>query len=139
MRDGGDFGGGAPTGAPVLILVWAGLAGATGVGLAAAAAHKVDSPALATAATMLTLHAAASVGIFAVALRSARPKLWCAAALLMLLAASLFSGEIAFHTFTGDASLQFLAPVGGSLMIASWLLVAGAGLLSRLRDHTPSP
>ncbi|MBS0269582.1 MAG: DUF423 domain-containing protein [Proteobacteria bacterium] len=124
MRDTGNNGQGAPSGAPFLILVWAGLAGAAGVGLAAAAAHKVDSPALGTAATMLTLHAAAALGIFAVALRAAWAKLWRAVALLMLFAASLFTGEIAFHTFTGDASFQMLAPVGGSLMIISWLLVA---------------
>jgi uncharacterized membrane protein YgdD (TMEM256/DUF423 family) len=134
MRDDRDFGGGAQRSAPFLILVWAGLAGAAGVGLSAAAAHKVDSPALTTAATILTLHAAASVGIFAVALRSVRPLFWQAAALLMLLAATLFSGEIAFHTFTGDAWFQFLAPVGGTLMIASWLLVAIAGFVSWLRD-----
>jgi uncharacterized membrane protein YgdD (TMEM256/DUF423 family) len=134
MRDADDFGRGAPGSAPFLIPVWAGLAGAAGVGLAAAAAHKVDSPALATAAMMLTLHAAASVGIFAVALRSVRPKLWCASALLMLLAASLFSGEIAFHTFTDNASFQFLAPVGGTLMIVSWLMLAVAGVVSWFRD-----
>ncbi|MFT3730359.1 MAG: DUF423 domain-containing protein [Hyphomicrobium sp.] len=121
---------GARCSAPFLILVWAGLAGAAGVALSAATAHKVDSPALATAANILTLHAAAAVGIFAVALRSMRPKLWGLAAVLMLFAASLFSGEIAFHTFTGNASLRFLAPVGGSGMILSWLLVAVAGLFS---------
>ncbi len=132
MRDDRDFGGGARTGAPFLILVWAGLAGAAGVGLAAAAAHKVDSPALATAATMLTLHAAASVGIFAVALLGVRPRLWQSAALLMLLAASLFSGEIAFHTFTDNASFQFLAPIGGTLMIVGWLLVAVAAIAEAL-------
>ncbi|CAA2138791.1 DUF423 domain-containing protein [Hyphomicrobium sp. ghe19] len=124
MRDIGNNGQGALSSAPFLILVWAGLAGAAGVGLAAAAAHKVDSPALGTAANMLTLHAAASVGIFAVALRAAWRKLWSATALLMLFAASLFTGEIAFHTFTNDATYQMLAPVGGSLMILSWLLVA---------------
>ncbi|MBS0240015.1 MAG: DUF423 domain-containing protein [Proteobacteria bacterium] len=134
MRDTGNNGQGAPSGAPFLILVWAGLAGAAGVGLAAAAAHKVDSPALGTAATMLTLHAAAALGIFAVALRAAWAKLWRAVALLMLFAASLFTGEIAFHTFTGDASFQMLAPVGGSLMIISWLLVALAGFVSWFRD-----
>jgi uncharacterized membrane protein YgdD (TMEM256/DUF423 family) len=128
----GDNGKGAPSGAPFLILIWAGLAGAAGVGLSAAAAHKVDSPALSVAATILTLHAAAAVGIFAVALRSGRPKLWSAAALLMLAAASLFSGEIAFHTFTDNASLQFLAPIGGSGMILSWLLVAVAGFVEAL-------
>jgi uncharacterized membrane protein YgdD (TMEM256/DUF423 family) len=49
----------------------------------------------------------------------------------MLFSATLFSGEIAFHTFTNIASLQFLAPVGGSGMILSWLLVAVAGVLGR--------
>lgn len=124
MRDTGNNGQGALSGAPFLILVWAGLAGAAGVGLAAAAAHKVDSPALGTAATMLTLHAAAAVGIFAVALRAAWAKIWSAVALLMLFAASLFTGEIAYHTFSNDASFQMLAPIGGTLMIVSWLLVA---------------
>ncbi|MGO4685672.1 DUF423 domain-containing protein [Hyphomicrobium sp. 2TAF46] len=124
MRDTGNNGQGALSGAPFLILVWAGLAGAAGVGLAAAAAHKVDSPALGTAATMLTLHAAAAVGIFAVALRAVWAKIWSAVALLMLFAASLFTGEIAYHTFSNDASFQMLAPIGGTLMIVSWLLVA---------------
>jgi uncharacterized membrane protein YgdD (TMEM256/DUF423 family) len=124
MRDIGNNGQGAPTSAPFLILVWAGLAGAAGVGLAAAAAHKVDSPALASSATLLTLHAAASVGIIAVATRAAWRKLWGATALLMLFAASLFTGEIAYHTSTSDAAYQMLAPVGGSLMILSWLIVA---------------
>ncbi len=125
---------GARCRAPFLILVWAGLAGAAGVGLAAAAAHKVDSPALTSAATMLTLHAAAAVGIFAIALRGPHRRLWGAAAVLMLLAASLFAGEIAFHTFTDNASFQFLAPVGGSGMILSWLLVAVAAFTSWARD-----
>ncbi len=61
-----------------------------------------------------------------------RQKLWNAAAVLMLAAASLFSGEIAFHTLTGDASLQMLAPTGGSLMIASWLAVAGLAIQGAL-------
>ena len=126
---------GAQVSAPFLILAWAGLAGATGVALAAVAAHKVDSPALAMAATMLTLHAAASLGVVAVGMRMPRQKLWNAAAVLMLAAASLFSGEIAFHTLTGDASLQMLAPTGGTLMIVSWLAVAVAGLVSWIRDY----
>ncbi|MBS0251124.1 MAG: DUF423 domain-containing protein [Proteobacteria bacterium] len=130
----GDNGKGASAGAPFLIPVWAGLAGAAGVALSAAAAHKVDSPALSTAATILTLHAAAAIGIYAVAVRSVCPKLWSAAAVLMLLAASLFAGEIAFHTFMGNASFQFLAPIGGSGMILSWVLVAVAGFCSRGRN-----
>jgi uncharacterized membrane protein YgdD (TMEM256/DUF423 family) len=115
---------GALCGAPFLILAWAGLAGAAGVSLAAVAAHHVDSPALGTAATMLTLHAAAAVGIIAAGLHAARSCLWSAVAGMMLLAASLFGGEIAFHTLTGNGSFGMLAPIGGTLMIASWVGVA---------------
>jgi len=121
---------GAPQSAPFLILAWAGLAGAAGVALAAVAAHKVDSPALATAATMLTLHAAAALGVVAVALRCARTCLWLATAALMLAGATFFSGEIAFHTLTENAAFQMLAPVGGTLMIASWLCIAVLAIIS---------
>jgi uncharacterized membrane protein YgdD (TMEM256/DUF423 family) len=123
---------GAPAGAPFLILIWAGLAGAAGAALSAVAAHKVESPALAAAATMLTLHAAAALGIFAIAVRLDRPRLWFATALMMLAAVTLFSGEIAFHTLTGNAAFQMLAPVGGSLTILSWVAVAVLAILSAL-------
>ena len=126
---------GAQASAPFLILAWAGLAGAAGVALAAVAAHQVDSPALATAATMLTLHAAAALGVIAVGMRMPRQRLWNAAAVLMLAAASLFSGEIAFHTLTGNASLQMLAPTGGTMMIVSWLAVACLAIAGWLRGR----
>jgi len=50
----------------------------------------------------------------------------------MLLAASLFSSEIAFHTFTDNAAFQMLAPIGGALMIGSWLLLAGLAIAEAL-------
>lgn len=124
MADACDTSKGALCGAPFLILTWAGLAGAAGVALAAAATHKFDSPALTMAAMMLTLHAVAAVGIVGVAFRTARSCFWLGVALLMLAGASLFAGEIAFHTLTGNASFQMLAPTGGTLMIVSWLIVA---------------
>jgi uncharacterized membrane protein YgdD (TMEM256/DUF423 family) len=124
---------GALSSAPFLILAWAGLAGAAGVALAAVAAHKVDSPALAIAATMLTLHAAAALGVVAIAFRAARTCFWLATAVLMLAAATLFSGEIAFHTLTENAAFQMLAPVGGTLMIASWLCVAVLAIAELVR------
>lgn len=124
----GDNNEGALHGAPFLVLTWAGLAGAVGVALSAVAAHKIDSPALATAATMLTLHAAAAIAVAAVGVRLPRSTLWSGAALLMLAAVSLFSGEIAFHTLTGNMSFQILAPIGGTLMILSWVAVAGLAI-----------
>ncbi len=110
----------APAGALFLILALAGLAGAAGVALAAVAAHKVDSPALATAATMLMIHATAVIGLLALT----RSRAWLAAAGLMLAAASLFSGDIALHTLADTHIFPMAAPIGGSLLIASWLAVA---------------
>ena len=133
MSKAGQNGEGARSGAPFLILAWAGLAGAAGVALAAVAAHKVESPALATAATMLTVHATAAVGIVGVAMRVAREKLWQAAAVLMLAAVSLFSGDIALHTLADAHVFPLAAPTGGSLLIASWLIVAGLAIAIGLR------
>jgi len=132
MPNAGQNGEGARSSAPFLILAWAGVAGAAGVALAAVAAHKVESPALATAAMMLTIHAAAAVGIIALAMRTEREKLWQAAAVLMLAAASLFSGDIALHTLSGTHVFPMAAPTGGSLLIASWLIVAGLAIAAWL-------
>jgi len=132
MPNAGQNSQGARSSAPFLILAWAGVAGAAGVALAAVAAHKVESPALATAAMMLTIHAAAAVGIVALARRTEREKLWQAAAVLMLAAASLFSGDIALHTLSGTHVFPMAAPTGGSLLIASWLIVAGLAIAAWL-------
>ena len=132
MPNAGQNGEGARSSAPFLILAWAGVAGAAGVALAAVAAHKVESPALATAAMMLTIHAAAAVGIVALAMRTGRENLWQAAAVLMLAAASLFSGDVALHTLSGTHVFPMAAPTGGSLLIASWLIVAGLAIAAWL-------
>ena len=132
MPNAGQNSQGARSSAPFLILAWAGVAGAAGVALAAVAAHKVESPALATAAMMLTIHAAAAVGIIALAMRTEREKLWQAAAVLMLAAASLFSGDVALHTLSGTHVFPMAAPTGGSLLIASWLIVAGLAIAAWL-------
>jgi len=132
MPNAGQNSQGARSSAPFLILAWAGVAGAAGVALAAVAAHKVESPALATAAMMLTIHAAAAVGIVALAMRTEREKLWQAAAVLMLAAASLFSGDVALHTLSGTHVFPMAAPTGGSLLIASWLIVAGLAIAAWL-------
>jgi uncharacterized membrane protein YgdD (TMEM256/DUF423 family) len=107
----------------------AGLAGAAGVALAAAAAHRVDSPALATAATMLMIHASAAVALLAYA----KSRAWIFAAATMLAAVSLFSGTIAINTLTGVVLPKLFAPVGGSLLIASWLGVAALAALEARR------
>lgn len=125
----------APQGVHWLALA-AGLLGAAGVSLAAIAAHKIDNPGLATAAMMLVVHAA---GVLAIAGYSAMPagaadaRLWRATGALMAFAVSLFSGAVAYHAFTGVHVFPRAAPIGGSLTILSWLVVAGLGALGAMR------
>ena len=90
-----------------LIVFFAGLAGAAGVALGAAAAHRVDDPGLATAAQMLVLHAAA---------------------VLLIGGALLFAGDIALRGFTGNRLFPMAAPIGGSTMIGGWVVLAIAAL-----------
>jgi uncharacterized membrane protein YgdD (TMEM256/DUF423 family) len=129
-----DQAGGAPSrdklgGALLGVLALAGLAGAAGVALAAIAAHKVNSPGLATAATMLMIHAVAVVAVLTVAMRLQRPRFWIAVAALMLASVALFSGDIALSTLAGTHIFPMAAPIGGSLLIASWI---GVTLLAAL-------
>jgi uncharacterized membrane protein YgdD (TMEM256/DUF423 family) len=111
------------------LVVAAGLLGAAGVSLAAVAAHRVESPALATAATMLMIHAVAGVAIGALAPASQIPTRWIAIGAFMLAAVALFSGDIALNTLAGFHLFPMAAPTGGSLLIASWLAVAVFALI----------
>ncbi len=106
------------------ILAWAGLTGGAGVALAAVAAHRIDSPALATAATMLMIHAAAAVAITAASTSAGLGPWgrWVAGA--MLAAVALFSGDVTVHAMTGGHIFPYAAPTGGSALIASWLALA---------------
>ncbi|MGB4864716.1 MAG: DUF423 domain-containing protein [Hyphomicrobium sp.] len=111
-------------GALLAVLSVAGLVGAAGVGLAAIAAHKLESPTLATASTMLMIHATAVVALLAVAMRVSRPRLWIAVAAVMLAAVALFSGAVTYQAFIGTPIIKGAAPTGGTLLIASWIVVA---------------
>lgn len=118
-----------------MIAMLAGLLGAAGVALAAAAAHMNDAPSLPTAANMMILHAAAVLAVVALAARATRPFAWTIAAVLMLAGAALFSGDIALRAFTGNRLFSNAAPIGGSTMIAAWLAVAISSLLE-VRDRS---
>lgn len=118
-------------GAVRVLVMLVGLTGASGVALGALAAPRVSDPALATAAHMLLIHAAASLGVLAVAARSGRPLVALLAAGLLLAGAALFAGDIALRTITGHRLFPLAAPTGGSTMIAGWLALALAGLVGR--------
>ena len=118
--------------AAAALAVYAGLAGAIGVGMAAAGAHGSALSALTPAAQFLIMHAAAALAVSAIAVRAAHPAPFLIAALVLLLGVSLFSGDIAARTLWGTRLFPMAAPLGGMVMIAGWLVLAGAGICEAL-------
>jgi uncharacterized membrane protein YgdD (TMEM256/DUF423 family) len=117
------------------IAVAAGLLGAAGVTLAAVAAHRVPTPAMASAAQMLMVHAVAVLAISAWAVRSAYAAgWWRTAARVMLLGVALFSGDIALRGFEVGRLFPMAAPIGGNLTIFSWVLVSIAAAIEWRRS-----
>lgn len=118
-----------------LLVILAGLMGASGVILAAASAHTVPNAGLDSAGHMLSLHAAAVLG-GAAAFASGllwRP-LGTVALFGLVLGAALFAGDLALRAFAGHRLFPMAAPTGGAIMIASWLVLAAAGIIGLLRN-----
>jgi len=105
-----------------LVLFLAGLVGAAGVALAAAATH-MGGALLGPASAMCLAHAPAMLALFA-AHRLLRPA--TGAGLLMGLGTVLFAGDLVLKEFLGAGLFPMAAPSGGILMMLGWLL-AGLG------------
>lgn len=105
-----------------LVLFLAGLIGAAGVALAAAATH-MGGALLGPASAMCLAHAPAMLALFA-AHRLLRPA--TGAGLLMGLGTVLFAGDLVLKQFYAIALFPMAAPSGGILMMLGWLL-AGLG------------
>lgn len=111
-----------------LLVIYAGVAGAAGVGLAAAGAHGSELGALTPPAYLLLMHAAAALAIVAVGTRATQASAFLLAAFILLLGATLFGGAVALRTLTGYRLFPMAAPAGGTTMIVGWLVVSAAGL-----------
>jgi uncharacterized membrane protein YgdD (TMEM256/DUF423 family) len=112
-----------------LFLFLAGLMGASGVGLAAAAAHGTSAAGLDSAAWLLLFHATAVLGAGALA---SQHLLWrplaLAAMTCFVAGAALFAGDITMRTFAGQRLFPMAAPTGGTLLLIGWLVLAAAAL-----------
>ena len=117
-----------------VLLVLAGVMGAGGMVLAAAAAHVAPGSGVDSAAYMLLFHAVAIIGGAALVQHGT---LWRPLALLVLAAwaigAGLFSSDIAMRAFAGHRLFPFAAPTGGTILIAAWLTFAGTAICALLR------
>jgi uncharacterized membrane protein YgdD (TMEM256/DUF423 family) len=108
-----------------ILIALAGLMGATGVVLAAGAAHLADASRLGTASSMLLFHAIAVLGAVALTERGVmHAQIGIVAAVGFVIAASLFAGDLTVRQYAGHSLFPMAAPTGGTLLIASWIVLA---------------
>jgi uncharacterized membrane protein YgdD (TMEM256/DUF423 family) len=120
-----------------ILIALAALMGADGVVLAAASAHGADASRLASASSMLLFHACAVLGAAALAERAiVHAKIGVAAATGFVAGASLFAGDLTLRHYAGNGLFPMAAPTGGTLLIASWLVLAVAAAWPR-RSQIP--
>jgi uncharacterized membrane protein YgdD (TMEM256/DUF423 family) len=112
----------------------AGLLGACGVAVAAAGAHRGGGHLTDTASTFMLIHAVAVLAITFHWLDSRlRGAEWLVTAAAMLLGCALFSGDLALSGLAGLRPWPSAAPIGGTLMLAGWVLAVVATIRSALR------
>jgi uncharacterized membrane protein YgdD (TMEM256/DUF423 family) len=112
----------------------AAIMGADGVILAAAVAHQADASRLAAASSMLLFHATAVLAAAALIERGViHAGIGLAAAWGFVIAAALFAADLTLRQYAGHSLFPFAAPTGGTLLIASWLVLAVAAAWPRRR------
>jgi uncharacterized membrane protein YgdD (TMEM256/DUF423 family) len=115
-----------------ILIILAGVMGADGVLLAAAAAHQPDAIRLASASSMLLFHTTAVLAAVALAERGLiNQGIGIAAGFGFVVAAALFAGDLTMRQYAGHSLFPFAAPTGGTLLIVSWLLLAVAAAWPR--------
>jgi uncharacterized membrane protein YgdD (TMEM256/DUF423 family) len=119
------------SGFALALVALAGLYGAAGVALWAAAAHAGANTSLATGAQFLLIHATALAGIAALAsTHFSAPRLALSAGVVLAIGSGLFTGDIAMRAFWQQPLFAMAAPSGGTLTILGWLLLAFAALMA---------
>jgi uncharacterized membrane protein YgdD (TMEM256/DUF423 family) len=120
----------------MLATLLAGLAGAAGVSVFAAAAHVAEAGSreqqgLTNAAVMLMVHAAAVLALVALSQSAGSVAWrWQLIGLVMITGSLLFGGAVALPVFAGFGLFPLAAPIGGSLTILAWAAVAVHALLA---------
>lgn len=110
------------------LVLAAGLVGACGVALLAAAAHAGGGN-LQTAASFMLFHAPALLVIGIIGSR----RILTMAGLVMFAGVMLFCGDLVLREFAGERLFPMAAPTGGTLTILGWLAIA-ASALAQIRD-----
>ncbi len=115
-----------------ILIGLAAIMGADGVILAAASAHQPDASRLAAASSMLLFHATAVLAAAALIERGVvHAGIGLAAAWGFVVAAALFAADLTLRQYAGHSLFPFAAPIGGTLLIVSWLTLAVAAAWPR--------
>jgi uncharacterized membrane protein YgdD (TMEM256/DUF423 family) len=115
-----------------ILVALAAVMGADGVILAAASAHQPDASRLASASSMLLFHAATVLATVALIERGIiHLKVGATAAFGFVIAAALFAGDLTLRQYAGHGLFPMAAPIGGTLLIVSWLALAAAAVWPR--------
>ena len=118
--------------APSVLSACAGLMGAAGVALAAAAVHENGGEFARTGALFLLIHAAACLAV-ATHARATASRAMLVAGFVLAAGATLFAADLAKSAFLGGRLFPMAAPIGGSTMLLGWLALAAVFVL-RARD-----
>jgi uncharacterized membrane protein YgdD (TMEM256/DUF423 family) len=117
-----------------ILVILAGLMGAAGVVLAAAASHAATTVRLEPAAYLLLLHATALLAGAGVVDRGlAWRSLAMPALVRFALGAGLFAADLTLRAFSGNRLFPMAAPIGGFILILSWAALAVAAAISLAR------
>jgi len=111
-----------------LILFVSGLMGLSGVALAAAASHGGDTYFLGNASTMCLAHAPVLLALY---VGHGTFRTATLSAFVLGLGTILFAGDLVARHYLGDRLFPFAAPLGGTLMLLGWLLIAAGALFGR--------
>jgi uncharacterized membrane protein YgdD (TMEM256/DUF423 family) len=115
-----------------ILIGLAAIMGADWVILAALSAHQDHATQLEAASSMLLFHAPAVLAVVALAERGlVHGRIGIAAAFGFVVAAALFAGDLTLRQFAGHRLFPMAAPTGGTLLIASWLLLLVAAAWPR--------
>jgi uncharacterized membrane protein YgdD (TMEM256/DUF423 family) len=102
-----------------------GLCGAAGVALSAAAAH-LDGAFVGTAASFLLMHAPVFLGVGLLG----ASRVLRTGTFVLLVGLLLFAGDLLARDFLGSRLFPLSAPIGGTLLITGWLMIAASALVS---------
>ncbi len=114
-----------------ILVALAGVMGAAGIVLTAAAAHSKPGVGLDSAGYLLVLHALAVIaGVMAARQGLVLRPLGMVVVWGFVVGAALFAADVTLRAYAGTRLFPFAAPTGGMIMILSWIVLIPAALMA---------